>query len=369
MSNQPKTNQAEALFQPFSIGPLQLANRLVMAPMTRGFSPQGVPGEDVAAYYARRARHGTGLIITEGTLINDPAAGSGATLPSFYGEAALAGWRNVARAVHEAGGRIMPQLWHVGMARKAGDSPNPEEPPVGPSGLSLDGEQVTEPLSTARIEALIEAYGQAAADAKAAGFDGIELHGAHGYLIDQFFWEKTNRRTDEYGGDLVKRTRFAVEAIKAARRAVGPDFPIGFRFSQWKMSDYEAKLVNTPAELEAFLTPLTEAGVDLFHASTRRYWEPEFEGSSLNLAGWTKKITGKPVITVGSVGLDAEFTGARTADTSGIGGLVDRLEAGEFDLVAIGRVLISDPEWPEKIRRGETDRLLPYRAEDLGRLV
>jgi 2,4-dienoyl-CoA reductase-like NADH-dependent reductase (Old Yellow Enzyme family) len=137
--------------------------------------------------------------------------------------------------------------------------------------------------------------------------DGVEIHGAHGYLIDQFFWEGSNRRDDEYGGDLAGRSRFAIELIQAVRAAVGPDFPIIFRFSQWKQQDYTARLVQTPQALAAFLQPLSEAGVDIFHCSTRRFWEPEFDGSELNLAGWTRQLTGKPTITVGSVGLDGEF--------------------------------------------------------------
>lgn len=160
------------------------------------------------------------------------------------------------------------------------------------------------------MKRLINAFAKAAADAKRLGFDGVELHGAHGYLIDQFFWKETNRRTDEYGGDLTGRTRFASRIIHAVRKAVGSRFPIIFRFSQWKTGHYDAKLAYTPEELEAFLAPLTDAGVDIFDCSTRRFWEPEFEGSRLNLAGWTRKLTGKPTISVGSVGLKGDFTNA-----------------------------------------------------------
>lgn len=358
---------AFSLFEPFRAEHLELANRIVMAPMTRGFSPGGVPGQDVADYYRRRAEHGIGLIVTEGTLINHPAAAASPNWPNFHGEAALEGWARVAAGVHEAGGKIIPQLWHVGTARKVGSEPNPEVLPVGPSGLDLTGEKVSEPLTVEEIGELVAAYAQAAADAKRIGFDGIELHGAHGYLIDQFFWEKTNQRTDHYGGSLVARTRFAVEVIEACRRAVGPEFPIVFRFSQWKGPEYAAKLANTPEELAQFLAPLVNAGVDVFHCSTRRFWEPEFEGSSLNLAGWTKKLTGKPTITVGSVGLDVEFTklfregaGANAVD---LGNLLERLEQGEFDLVAVGRALLHDPEWANKIRDGRTNELLPFTPE------
>ncbi|MBF0705766.1 NADH:flavin oxidoreductase [Alkalihalobacillus hwajinpoensis] len=362
------TKTTEALFRTFNSEKLSLENRTVMAPMTRGFSPGNVPGEDVAAYYRRRAENGVGLIVTEGTGINHPSSVSGASIPVFHGEEALAGWGNVVKEVHEAGGKIAPQLWHVGMTRKMGELPNEEAQPVGPSGLALSGEKVNEPLTTEEVEQLVEAYADAAADAKRLGFDAIELHGAHGYLIDQFFYEQTNKRTDRYGGDLVGRTQFAVEIIEACRRKVGPDFPIIFRFSQWKMNDFKAKLATTSEELEQFLTPLVEAGVDIFHCSTRRFWEPEFEGSELNLAGWTKKLTGKPVISVGSVGLDGEFTSFAGANTTSLDGLIEKLDSEEFDLVAIGRSLLMDPEWVSKVREGRADDLLPFDKEALQKL-
>ncbi|NBD25739.1 NADH:flavin oxidoreductase [Paenibacillus glycinis] len=367
------TTSAQALFAPFRSAKLSLDNRIVMAPMTRGFSPGGVPGEDVAAYYRRRAENGVGLIVTEGTLIDHPAAGASPSLPHFYGEAALDGWAGVVGAVHEAGGKIATQLWHVGMTRQPGTGTNPDAASVGPSGLNLAGEKVGQPLTENEIADLIAAYAQAAADAKRLGFDAIELHGAHGYLIDQFFWRVTNVRTDRYGGDLASRTRFAAEVIAACRRAVGPDYPIVLRYSQWKDGAYEAKLAETSAELDRFLRPLVDAGVDLFHCSTRRFWEPAFEdGADLNLAGWTKKLTGKPTITVGSVGLDLEFTRlfkeGKGAGTASLGGLLERLDRGEFDLVAVGRALLSDPAWAVKIKQGRQDELEPFAPQALGTL-
>lgn len=356
---------ADLLFTPFQAGNLSLANRIVMAPMTRAQSPNGVPTDEVAAYYRRRAEGGVGLIVTEGTAINHPAAVSHPGIPNIHGEASLQGWAQVVDEVHAAGGKIIPQLWHVGMARSIGDLPNPEALPIGPSGLNLAGEQVTEPMTLKEIEDIVAAFAKAAADAKRIGFDGIELHGAHGYLIDQFFWEKTNRRTDEYGGDLEARTTFAVEIIDACRRAVGPDFPIVLRFSQWKSGDYSAKLAQTPEELARFLTPLSNAGVDIFHCSTRRFWLPEFEGSELNLAGWTKKITGKPTITVGSVGLNSEFVTLVTEknEDDNMDRLLERLDHAEFDLVAVGRALISDPAWAAKVQTGRTGEILPFTSE------
>src|SRR5665213_90287 len=351
------TRSPQALFAPFSFKGLTLPNRIVMAPMTRSFSPGGVPGEDVAAYYRRRAEGGVGLIVTEGTYIPHPSAGFDPKVPRLYGEIALAGWQHVADEVHAAGGKIFPQLWHVGLVYGPpyGD-PLPDVRPVGPSGLKKPGETVAAPMSQLDIDAVIEAFATAAASAKALGFDGIELHGAHGYLIDQFFWEGTNRRTDRYGGGIVARTRFAGEIIGEVRRRVGPDFPLVLRFSQWKLQDFDAKLAHTPAELETFLTPLCEAGVDAFHCSTRRFWEPEFPESGLNLAGWTKKVTGKPAITVGSVTLNEDlmksFGSDDTAAVTGIDDLLTRLALDEFDLVAIGRSLIVNPSWPRQVARG-----------------
>ncbi|MBZ9641363.1 12-oxophytodienoate reductase, partial [Streptomyces sp. PSKA30] len=283
----------QVLARPFTVGGLTVPNRIVMVPMTRYFSPGGIPGADVASYYSRRAAAGVGLIVTEGTYVGHESAGESADVPRFHGEEQLAGWAKVAEEVHAAGGRIVPQLWHIGMVRSAGKPPFPEAPAVGPSGLRLDGAEGTGEAMTQRdLDDVIAAFAEAAAAAERIGFDGVELHGAHGYLIDQFLWAGTNRRTDAYGGDPVARAKFAAEIVAAVREAVSPDFPVLFRYSQWKQEAYDARLAETPEELEAILTPLASAGVDAFHASTRRYWLPEFEGSDLNLAGWTKKLTG-----------------------------------------------------------------------------
>jgi len=345
-----------ALFRPFSIRNLTLANRIVMAPMTRSFSPGGIPGKDVADYYRRRAEGGVGLIITEGTYPPHSSAGFDPKVPHLYGEAALDGWRRVVDQVHSAGGRIFSQLWHVGLQASSGPPPGEDQHPVGPSGEYA--------MTQKEIDAAVEAYGQAARSAQEIGFDGVELHGAHGYLIDQFFWEKTNQRTDHYGGSLVARTRFATEVTREVRQRVGPAFPVALRISQWKIGDYEAKLAKTPGELDQFLRPLADAGVDIFHCSQRRFWDAEFEGSDLNLAGWTKKLTGKPTITVGSVTLDGDFTKSfgspASTPVTGIDALLDRLERGEFDLVAVGRALIANPEWAVKAKAGTLESLRPF---------
>lgn len=364
---------AQLLSRPFSLGRTDLRNRIVMAPMTRQFSPGGVPGEDVAAYYARRAANGVGLIVTEGTTVGHPAAGQSDRVPVFHGEAALAGWARVAEAVHAAGGRIFPQLWHVGLTRTAEATANPGVPAVGPSGVGADGTELGRAMTLEDVDAVIRAFAEAAAAAERIGFDGVELHGAHGYLIDQFLWSGTNRRSDGYGaGDAASRARFAAEIAAAVRAAVSPDFPVVFRLSQWKQQDYTARLADTPEELDELLGRLAGAGVDAFHASTRRYWLPEFEDSDLNLAGWVKKLTGRPAISVGSVGLDNDFlstfAGQATQVVPSLDNLLDRLEREEFDLVAVGRALLADPEWAAKVLAGREDAFVTYSAEKLSAL-
>ena len=360
---------AQILARPTAINGLTVPNRIVMAPMTRMFSPGGVPGADVESYYSRRAAAGVGLIVTEGTYVGHESAGQSDRVPRFHGEEQLAGWAKVADAVHAAGGTIVPQLWHIGMVREQGQPPYAEAPAVGPSGLRIGADVATGKAMTRRdLDDVIGAFAEAAADAERIGFDGVEIHGAHGYLVDQFLWEGTNRRSDAYGGDPVARAAFGAEIVAAVRERVSPDFPVIFRYSQWKQEAYDARLAETPEQLEAILAPLAAAGVDAFHASTRRYWIPEFDGSDLNLAGWTKKLTGKPTITVGSVGLDGEFLGAFAGQGSGLKGiddLLDRLESEEFDFVAVGRALLQDPEWAAKVLDGRFGELAPYDAASL----
>jgi 2,4-dienoyl-CoA reductase-like NADH-dependent reductase (Old Yellow Enzyme family) len=359
----------ETLFRPYDVAGLRLPNRVVMAPMTRSRSPGGVPGQDVAAYYARRARAGVGLIITEGTVVDRPGSSDDPNVPRFWGEAALAGWAQVVAAVHAEGGRIMPQLWHVGATQGRRSQWAPDAPVESPSGLMAPDTPFGRAMSEADIEGAIDAFAAAARQAASLGFDGVEIHAAHGYLIDQFFWAGTNRRTDRYGGaTLADRTRFAVEIVRAIRRAVGPALPISLRISQWKQQDYAARLAEGPAEFAAMLEPLCDAGVDILHCSQRRFWEPAFEGSDLNLAGWARRLTGRTAMTVGSVGLAGDFItgfgGEASAPTS-IDQLLERLARDEFDLVAVGRALLADAQWLENIAMNRGDRL---RAFDISKL-
>jgi 2,4-dienoyl-CoA reductase-like NADH-dependent reductase (Old Yellow Enzyme family) len=358
----PMARSVESLFAAFEHSKLPLKNRLVMAPMTRNKSPNFIPGKDVAAYYRRRAENHIGLIVTEGTWIPHPSANGYTDVPAFHGDEALAGWRHVVDEVHAAGGKIIPQLWHVGGIRKPGVGPDPELPGYSPSGIiKPGGKQVNHVMTEEDIADIIAAFASAALNAKNTGFDGLELHGAHGYLIDQFFWSGTNLREDAYGGNMIRRNHFAEQVVKAVRQAVGEEFAIVLRFSQWKMQDYDAKLGANPDELASFLNQLADAGVDIFHCSSRRFWEPEFDGSTLNLAGWTQKLSGKPAITVGSVGLSGEFAGGPPqAHATGIEELLERMEQQEFDLVAIGRALLQDCTWARKVRDGRFNEMQNY---------
>ena len=367
---------SDALFRPLRVGSMALSNRIVMAPMTRMFAPGGVPTAANAAYYRRRAEGGVGLILSEGTVIDRPASRNEPGIPFFHGDAALAGWRQVIEEVHGAGGRMGPQVWHTGSTTGMSGW-EPEGPVESPSGLLAPGQPRGEAMSEEAIADTVAAFAKAAAAAKALGFDTVELHGAHGYLIDQFFWSGTNRREDRYGGSSIReRSRFAAEVVAAVRGAIGKDFPLILRVSQWKQQDYSARLAETPEQMADWLGPLVEAGVDILHCSQRRFWEPEFpeiDGhDGLNFAGWAKKLTGATTISVGSVGLSGEFMAAFGGESStsvGLDRLVRRIERDEFDLIAVGRALLSDPEWVHKVQAGDAAGLKGFEASALSELV
>jgi 2,4-dienoyl-CoA reductase-like NADH-dependent reductase (Old Yellow Enzyme family) len=210
--------------------------------------------------------------------------------------------------------------------------------------------------------------------AAALGFDGVEIHSAHGYMLDQFLWSGTNKRTDEYGGSLENRCRFPCEVVRAVRAATRPDFPISVRLSQWKTRAFDAKNAETPEEWGELVGYFERAGADLLHVSTRRFWVPEFDDSSLGLAGWTKQFTNLPVVAVGSVGLDTDIMSsmagaeAGSSHQQGIGELLTRFESGEFDLVAVGRAILGDPEWVQKVREGRYDALRAFTSDTLAYL-
>ena len=362
----------EALFQPLEIRSLQLANRLAMSPMTRMGCPDALPDEVNREYYASRAAGGTGLVVTEGIGIDHPTSVDHSWIPRLDTPESVEAWREVTDAVHEAGGSIIAQLWHVGPlwgANARFDKPNRdrlmEMRPMRPSGLWGTPGVTTysersaarwapeiEPMTEAEIAETIEAYARSAKLAMEAGFDGVTLHGGHGYLLDAFVRADTTRRTDSWGGDLAARVRYPAAVVAAVREAIGPDAPLFYRFSQHTQQDYRARKAETPEELGVYRGALAEAGVDLFDASTRRFSDPAFperggDDGEVTLAGWARRLTGKASGAVGGVGIGTSLreqkAGAEVRPSDNVDQVVDLMGRGEFDLVSVGRLHLADP--------------------------
>ncbi|MEE2754531.1 MAG: 12-oxophytodienoate reductase [Candidatus Latescibacterota bacterium] len=325
------------LFTPYDIKGLTLPNRFAMAPMTRKQSPGGIPTPTVADYYRRRAAAGVGLIITEGTLPEHPLAAHDTSIPRIA-EDTTDGWRLVLNGIRPTGSKTFVQIWHQGPKAKPG---------IGATAIAENGETVVKKAVGKSKQELFDAFVKASVLAKQIGFDGIELHGAHGYLLDSFL--------------RAGQVSFVCDLVREVKICVGSGYPICMRFSQWDAGDFEARQFHTPQDLESVLLPLKDSGVDIFHASTRRFWLPEFDDSDLNLAGWTKKITNAPTITVGNIGL---VTSELMSDgVQSFSELMRRYDNGEFDMVAIGRPLISDPDWCRKVQDGKENTIIDYTDE------
>lgn len=327
------------LFKPFDLGSLTLRNRFVMAPMGQERSPGGVPGVAMAEHYRlRTANEGVGLVITEATYINHPSAGEKPDLPRLA-PGSEADFAAMVEAVHGTGGAIFAQLFHQGA-----DDAGRLDPSLAwsPSGFSAVRGPYGKAMTPDDIDAVITAFAESASVAQVAGFDGVEIHGAHGYLIDQFLWPHTNRRKDAWGGSPRNRARFAAQIVAAVRKATGPTFPISFRLSQWKVGVRNAAIATNPHDLEVLLGPIVQAGVTLLHASDGHYDRPAFQGSDRSLAVWVKELTELPTIAVGSVGL---LPSGRPDPAFDPTLLIRRLDAEEIDLVAIGRRILLEPAW------------------------
>ena len=357
------------LFEPYKLKNLNLRNRVVMAPMTRNQSPGGIPTSEVVAYYSRRAKAEVGLIITEGIEVSHEASSAYPDVPRLDTKEAREGWKRVVNGIKENGGSVIAQLWHCGGFRKLGMQPNPEVPGHTASGLVKPGKKVAHKMTLEDIKQTINAYASDAKYCEEIGFDGVEIHGAHGYLIDNFFWEGTNIRDDNYGGSIEKRSQFVSEIIQAVRSNISQEFIVGLRFSQWKQHDFEAKLAHTTDDLKKVLLSPVESGLDYLHSSMRRFWESEFEGSEENLAYWTKKISNIPTIGVGSVGLDSDFIDMTApSKPANIDKAIDDISKEKYDLLAVGRALLSDHEWVLKMKEGRLKDVIPYTKEALLKL-
>ena len=354
------------LFDEYKLKNLILRNRVVMAPMTRNQSPGGIPTSDVISYYARRAKAEVGLIITEGIEVSHIASSAYPNVPRLDTNKAREGWKKVVDGIKNNNGAVIAQLWHCGGFRKLGMQPNPEVPGYTASGLVKPGKKVAHEMTLQDIKETIDAYASDAKICQELGFDGVEIHGAHGYLIDNFLWGGTNIREDSYGGSIQKRSQFVSDIIKAVKENVDNQFIVGLRFSQWKQHDFSAKLASTPDDLKKILMSPVEAGLDFLHSSMRRFWESEFEGSDENLAYWTKKISNIPTIGVGSVGLDSDFIDMTAPATpTSIDKALDDIKKQKYDLIAVGRALLSDYEWVVKMKEGRLNDVIPYTKDAL----
>lgn len=347
----------DLLFQPFEVRNLRLDNRFVMSAMSYYKNPGQVPNAEFVEYHRLRASGGIALVLTGATAIDRPAANNHPNLANIS-KPTVDAWRTVVDAVHASGRPIAMQLWHAGALFNV--APGWEPAPLeSPSGLVEPGHTVGAPLTEEQIADCIDAFGRAAALAIEAGFDAVEIHGAHGFLIDEFFWDATNLRHDAWGGPTItERSRFAVEVVRAVRAAIGHDTALLMKVSQWKEQDYHTKIARTPAELVEWLGPLADAGVDVFDCSQRRFWQPEFDGSDMNFAGWVRRELGVPTITIGSVGLSNDvmsYFDGEVSEHRPIDELVRRFERGDFDLVALGRIALNDPTWVDRLRTGATD--------------
>lgn len=344
------------LFEPCRIGSMELRNRIVMPALNTKFSSeQGAVTPRLSSYYEERAKGGVALIIVESTCVDWPVGKDGCTPVRIDSDVFTGGLSDLADAVHIHGAKIAAQLSHTGRQTTlaASEGVQPVAPSAIPWGASAP---MPRELTTSEIGEIVEKFGLAAWRVKMAGFDAVEIHGAHGYLITQFLSPYTNRRTDAYGGTFERRMRFPLEVLAAIKRKVGDDFPILFRLSADEFVQGGLMLEQS----KEICACLERHGVDAFdvsggiYESLAKIFPPmsEAPGSLVHLAAGIKESVSKPVIAVGRLG-DPE--------------LAERiLREGKADMVALGRSLIADPEWPAKARAGLTEDMRPCLACNQG---
>ena len=334
------------LLQPVLLHGLRLRNRVTVAPMTRvSATGEGIPTERMASYYAAYARGEFGLIISEG-IYPDREYGQGyLRQPGLVTGEQVKRWRRVTDSVHDEGGLIFAQIMHAGALSQSLDRT------IAPSSVQPKGEKMPEyrgvgrfpvphEMTSSEIRTAIEEFAATAARARDAGFDGIEIHGANGYLIDQFITQYTNLRSDEYGGDVRGRIRFGCEVVKAARASLGEDFAIGIRVSQTKVNDFAYRWTE-PDAYEIF-TALKAAGASYIHVASegRDWWETaRLAPGGPTITELARRVSGLPVMANG---------GMHNVD------MAERLlREGHADLVSLGRGALANPDWPARVRRGD----------------
>lgn len=352
----------ECLFTPFAIGRMTLRNRVAVAPMTRvSATDDGIPTAGMARYYKGFAEGGFGLIITEGIYTDNAYSQGYLYQPGLINARQQNAWRAVVDGVHTAGTRMVAQLMHAGALSQG----NPYRKGTrGPSPIRPKGEQlalyrgtgeypVPQAMSEAEIAEATKGFAEAARRACEAGFDGVEIHGANGYLLDQFLTEGVNVREDRYGGSVERRLQLVTEVVQAVREAVGADFAVGLRISQGKVNDFTHKWRGTEEAAVIFRT-LGQLPLDYVHTTEFEAWKAAF-GAGPSLAALARRHTGLPVIANGSLHDPDQAAGM--------------LERGEADVVSLGRGALAHPDWPARVRDAipleEFDRAMLLPIADL----
>lgn len=330
------------VFTGTSLKGLDFANRLSVAPMTRiSASCAGVPGERMVRYYQRFARGGFSLVMSEGIYTDKAYAQTYSGQPGLNDREQADAWRRAVDAVHAAGGSIFAQLMHGGALSQG----NPyRSDTIGPSAIRPKGSQMTgyrgdgpyampREISEAEIAAAIEGFAGAARLAiEVAGFDGIEIHGANGYLLDQFFTDYTNHRQDRWGGDIVARFGLSLEVLKAVRAAIGPSVPLGLRLSQGKVNDFRHKWAEREQGAARVFEALAESPADFAHVTEFEAWRPAFEGGEISLVSLARRHA--PRLFLIANGSLHELARAEQVMESGA------------DMIALGRGALVNPDWP-----------------------
>jgi len=353
------TNQ-ELLFEKVTLGSTTIDNRVGVAPMTRtSATPEGYATEQMVSYYTSFARGGFGLIITEGIYPDDKYSQGYLNQPGIVYDKQVQAWKKVVDSVHQAGAKVFAQLMHAGALSQGNRFVNET---IAPSAVPPKGEQMEfyggkgpfptpKEASKEEITEVIEGFVNAAKRAKAAGFNGVEIHGANGYILDQFLTDYTNKRTDEYGGSTENRVRLLVEVSKAVREAVGQDFTVGIRISQGKVNDYTHKWLGKERDAEIIFGQLGQAGLDFIHVTEYEAWQPAFpegEGTTAtdsafgdggaSLAKLAKTYGKLPVIANGHLEDPAKVK--------------EIIERGEADVVTLGKGALANHDWVKKVKNG-----------------